>query len=118
MPWNLDLWIALGVLSEGKAATFAPRPADSVPGALFGANIGYWSEVNGPALTAVAQEAGLTVCRYQPGTYNDPHTVPGPINPWDFTAVDEFGAQRLADFGRLLIATGSTRQACESGVGF
>ncbi len=81
-----------------------------VPDALFGANIGYWSEVNGPSLAASAMEAGLTVFRYHPGTYNDLHTVPGAINQWDFTAVDDFGAQRLADFGRFLIATGTTGQ--------
>ena len=84
--------------------------ATPVPAALFGANIGYWSEVNGPALVASAQEAGLTVLRYHPGTYNDPHTVGGAINQWDFTAVDSFGAQRLGDFGRFLIASGTTGQ--------
>ncbi len=84
--------------------------SQSVPQALFGANIGYWSVVNGPELVAAAQEAGLTVFRFHPGTYHDPHTVPGAINQWDFTAVDAFGAQRLGDFGRFLIATGAVGQ--------
>ncbi|MEX1118835.1 MAG: hypothetical protein WEB60_08580, partial [Terrimicrobiaceae bacterium] len=81
-----------------------------VPASLFGANIGYWSVVNSPALAAAAQEAGLTVLRYHPGTYNNPHAVDGAINQWDFTAVDDFGAERLGDFGRFLIATGTTGQ--------
>jgi hypothetical protein len=118
MKWKLPILMALVTWGEGNAETYtrtldlspAARHADSVPAALFGANIGYWSEVSGPALTAAAQEAGLTVFRYHPGTYNDPHTVPGAINQWDFTAVDAFGAQRLADFGRFLIATGTTGQ--------
>jgi len=86
------------------------QKSGAVPQALFGANIGYWSVVNGPTLAAAAQEAGLTVLRYHPGTYNDPHTVPGAINQWDFTAVDDFGAQRLGDFGRFLLATGAVGQ--------
>lgn len=49
------------------------RPAP-VPAALFGANIGYWSKVNDASLAAAAQEAGLTVFRFHPGTYNDPST--------------------------------------------
>jgi len=81
-----------------------------VPAALFGANVGYWSSINTPELAAAAQEAGLTVLRYHPGTYNDPNTVPGSINMWDFTAVDDFGAARLDDFGRFLIATGAAGQ--------
>ena len=81
-----------------------------VPNALFGANSGYWSDLSRPSLVADAQAAGLTVLRYHPGTYNDPETVPGSINMWDFTAVDATGAARLGDFGRFLIATGATGQ--------
>lgn len=108
----------LALVLPTQAATFdraldlspASLSANPVPDAMFGANIGYWSQVNSPALAASAQEAGLTIFRYHPGTYNDPHTVPGSINQWDFTAVDAYGAQRLADFGRFLIATGTTGQ--------
>lgn len=88
-------------------ASLLTRP---VPAAMFGANIGYWSIISSPDLTAAAAESGLTVFRYHPGTYNDPNTVPGAINMWDFTALDNFGAARLGDFGRFLIATGTTGQ--------
>lgn len=110
------LAVATGTVAQAATFTRTLDLADSslrptpVPTALFGANIGYWSEVNSATLTASAQEAGLTVFRFGPGNWNDPNTVPGAGNQWDFTAMDTYGAQRLADFGRFLNATGATGQ--------
>ena len=115
-PYVISAFVAVALPTQAatfeRALNLSPSSLslNPVPDALFGANIGYWSEVNGPALAASAQEAGLTVFRYHPGTYNDPHTVAGSINQWDFTSVDRYGAQRLADFGRFLLATGTTGQ--------